>query len=215
MLKKWLAAAACAALALSARTATNDLDARVEAIVGNLTVEILGQVTQISINYMINDYSLNEEMVRKFAKLHVGSFLLSPLTNGVNAVTGESGWNITQWRSAITTSQDIVMEENNELPMIYGLDSVHGAAHLWRITAQHTLAAGVSWVFAPILEISSNPLWPRTYETFGEDPHLVTVMGEALIRDQQVNNKTAACMKHFVAYSKVNHLNGLALFDCD
>ncbi|KAE9355755.1 hypothetical protein PF008_g3913 [Phytophthora fragariae] len=118
------------------------------------------------------------------------------------------------------------MEENDGIPMVYGLDSVHGANYVLnatmfgaqinggasfnpdlvyeqgRISGQDTRAAGIPWVFGPILEVSQNPLWPRTFETFGEDPHLVTVMADAITRGLQSNNQTAACMKHFVAYSK-------------
>jgi len=31
-----------------------------------------------------------------------------------------------------------------------------------------TLAAGVPWLFSPVLGLGTNPLWPRLYETFGE-----------------------------------------------
>ena len=79
----------------------------------------------------------------------------------------------------------------------YGLDSVHGAGYILgaiilphqlsigatfsrklaadfgRIGAKDTLAAGVPWLFSPILGLGTNPLWPRLYETFGAhiQPH--------------------------------------------
>lgn len=61
------------------------------------------------------------------------------------------------------------------------------------------------WAFAPILGIATQPKWPRVFETFGEDPHLASVMGVANIRGLQgypaklcSRFKVAACMKHFV-----------------
>lgn len=55
------------------------------------------------------------------------------------------------------------------------------------------------------------PLWSRFYETFGEDPHVVSMMGAAAVSgfqgkmqsNGQINNETkvAACMKHFIGYS--------------
>jgi beta-glucosidase len=37
-----------------------------------------------------------------------------------------------------------------------------------RITAKDTRAAGIPWVFTPILDIAVHKLWPRVYETYGE-----------------------------------------------
>lgn len=37
-----------------------------------------------------------------------------------------------------------------------------------RITARDTRAAGIPWVFTPILDIAVHKLWPRVYESFGE-----------------------------------------------
>ena len=43
------------------------------------------------------------------------------------------------------------------------------------------------------------------YETFSEDPHLVSIMGAEVIKGIQgfehANMTSAACMKHFIAYS--------------
>jgi len=196
--------------------------------VENFTAEqVVGQLAQVAIFSVLNeDYSLNEDLVRYYAKLHVGSFLTTPFTNGPNEITGVVGWNVAEWRDIITRIEEIVLEENDGIPMIYGIDTVHGAGfvlnstmfgaqlngaatfnpdlvyEMGRVGAQDTRAAGMPWVFGPILELASNPLWPRTYETFGEDPHLVSVMADAVVRGLQSENQTAACMKHFVAYSK-------------
>lgn len=82
-----------------------------------------------------------------------------------------------------------------------------------RVAARDTRAAGVPWLFAPILGIATQPLWPRTYETFGEDPFLASKMGAELVKGIQASLpggeddddgeplKAAACMKHFVGYS--------------
>ncbi|RLN20710.1 hypothetical protein BBJ28_00018398, partial [Nothophytophthora sp. Chile5] len=242
MLKKWLVAICCAAVGLVACTAADDYDSQADAIVDNFTAEeVLGQLAQIAIFAVLNqDYSLNEDLVRYYAKLHVGSFLTTPFTNGPNGDV--YGWTVPEWRAIITRIQEIVMEENNGIPMVYGIDSVHGAGfvlnttlfphqingaasfnpdlvyEMGRITGQDTQAAGIPWVFGPILEIASNPLWPRTYETFGEDPYLVSVMGDAVIRGLQSNNQTAACMKHFVGYSKTptgHDQDGVQISDFD
>ncbi|GLD91846.1 hypothetical protein PINS_up000379 [Pythium insidiosum] len=207
-------------------TTHDPLDARVDAIVDALTTEdLLGHMTQVNIGSLLTGDELDERKVRAFAQARVGSFFDSPFGGGPRG-RGKVGYNATEWRRLLTRLQELSMAENGGHPILYGLDSVHGAIYvlnatifgqqinagaafnpllthaMGRITARDTLAAGVPWIFAPILEVSQNPLWARTYETFGEDPVLVSAMGEALIRGMQSTGRTAACMKHFIAYSK-------------
>ncbi|KAG2502410.1 hypothetical protein JM16_009824, partial [Phytophthora kernoviae] len=228
MFKTWFAAFCCAALGIAAGNAADDFDAQAEAIVANFTTEqVLGQLAQIAIPALLNDDgSLNETLAHDYAKLKIGSYLTMAFQNGPNEITGAYGWTVPEWRAIVTRVQEIAMEENDGIPMVYGLDSVHGANYvsnatifgaqinggatfnpdlvyeMGRIAGQDTRAAGIPWVFGPILEVSQNPLWARTLETFGEDPYLVTVMADAVTRGLQSNNQTAACMKHFVGYSK-------------
>ncbi|ETI39159.1 hypothetical protein F443_15222, partial [Phytophthora nicotianae P1569] len=154
----------------------------------------------------------------------VGSYLGLPVSDS-GEVNGKWGWTTAEMRAFVRRVQEISMEDNGGHPIIYGTDSVHGNALLLdtvffshpinaaasfnadlvyeegRINARDTLAAGVPWVFGPVLDLMHNPLWPRVYETFGEDPHLASVMGSAIIRGMQSNNQTAACMKHWIGYS--------------
>ncbi|KAG3232157.1 hypothetical protein PI124_g22755 [Phytophthora idaei] len=48
----------------------------------------------------------------------------------------------------------------------------------------------------------AHPLWARTFEAFGEDTYLNSVLGDAIIRGLESNNYTAACMKHWIVYMK-------------
>src|SRR5438094_1065973 len=75
-----------------------------------------------------------------------------------------------------------------------------------RVSAAETRAAGIPWNFSPVLDIGRQPLWPRLYETFGEDVHLASVMGAATVRGYQGDDpssptQVAACLKHYVGYS--------------
>ena len=47
-----------------------------------------------------------------------------------------------------------------------------------------------------------HPAWGRAQESFGEDPYLLGVMGEALTKG--VQNHVMACIKHFAANSIEN-----------
>ncbi|TDH64888.1 hypothetical protein CCR75_004012 [Bremia lactucae] len=214
--------------ATSAATASidNTIDARAQSIVDQFSMaEVIGQMTQLDVGIVLNtnEYTLNETLVRLYAQQYVGSYLNTAWDQPMG---NKYGWNASEFRAIVNRIQEISMEENGGHPIIYGLDSVHGANYVdnavlfpqqinggasfnpdlvfkvGQITARDTLAAGIPWVFGPILEISQSPLWPRTYETFGEDPYLASVMADAIVRGLQSHNQTAACMKHFIGYSK-------------
>ncbi|KAF0697632.1 Aste57867_11722 [Aphanomyces stellatus] len=69
------------------------------------------------------------------------------------------------------------------------------------ITGRDTNAAGIPWIFGPILDVQSAKIWPRVYETFGEDPYVVTELGREIVTGLQANNTIAACFKHFIGYA--------------
>ena len=74
------------------------------------------------------------------------------------------------------------------------------------IAAMETRAAGIPWSFSPVLDLGRQPLWPRFYETFGEDPYLAKVMGVAFVRglegtDVSSQDHVAASLKHYMGYS--------------
>ena len=75
------------------------------------------------------------------------------------------------------------------------------------IAAMETRAAGIPWSFSPVLDIGRQPLWPRFWETFGEDPYLAKVMGVAFVRGygrrrtlprRSVSRRS---LKHYMGYS--------------
>ncbi|ETN13879.1 hypothetical protein PPTG_08568 [Phytophthora nicotianae INRA-310] len=229
MIKSWLGVVCYTALVLGGNLAIADeWDAQVEEIMANFTtLDIVGQMTQISAYTLIDYYGdliFSRENMLPYAKLHVGSYL-SPPMSVMGQLNGSWGWNTSTMREFVTSVQELAMEENGGHPILYGTDSVHGNAFMLdtvyfshqinggasfnpdlvyeqgRVTARDTLAAGIPWSFAPILDISHNPLWPRTHETFGEDPYLASVMSDAIVRGMQSINHTAACMKHWIGYS--------------
>ncbi|MEU8760076.1 glycoside hydrolase family 3 N-terminal domain-containing protein [Streptomyces sp. NPDC048659] len=95
-----------------------------------------------------------------------------------------------------------------QIPLIYGVDAVHGHNNLTgstimphniglgatrdpslvertgAVTAAEVRATGVPWDFAPCLCVTHDERWGRSYEAFGEDPALVTAM-ETVIRGMQ------------------------------
>ena len=203
-------------------------DPFVEELLGKMTLEEkVGQMTQITLevvskrkddrNVQLDAAKLREAIV----KYHVGSIL----NCGGSANTFEN------WQEILTTMQDLATKETRlKIPIIYGIDSIHGANYITGatlfpqsfamsasgnvdlvteasvITARETRAAGIPWNFNPVLDMSRNPLWSRFWENYGEDPYLSASMAYAYVRAQQGDNmaagdKVAACMKHYLGYS--------------
>ena len=135
-----------------------------------------------------------------------------------------------EWRAIVTEIQDYALKTPHKIPVLYGVDAIHGATYhkdavlfpqnialaatrnpeLARLGAKATAAdvraAGIRWNFAPVLDVARQPLWARFGETYGEDPTLVGVMGCAAIKGYEedgLDKKTgvASCMKHYLGYS--------------
>lgn len=192
--------------------------------------EKIGQMVQLDIAvFMDNDEIDLEKLSQWMADFHIGSLLNSPFSFG--PINGVSGWTAKQWRKHIIDIQNVAVSTGT-LPIIYGIDSIHGATYtanatifpqqlglaatfnrdlaltMGEISSKDTRVSGIPWVFSPVLGIASQPLWARFYETFGEDPHVASVMGAALVQSYQQDpgdngfpERIAACMKHFIAYS--------------
>ena len=135
-----------------------------------------------------------------------------------------------EWRSIVTEIQDYALKTPHKIPVLYGVDAIHGATYhkeavlfpqnialaatrnpeLARLGAKATAAdiraAGIRWNYAPVLDVARQPLWARFGETYGEDPTLVGAMGCAAINGYEedgLDKKTgvASCMKHYLGYS--------------
>ena len=72
------------------------------------------------------------------------------------------------------------------------------------IIGQEARAVGINSSMSPVIDVSRDPRWGRTYETFGEDPYLVTQFGVNYIQGMQGEHKegTACIAKHFLGYSE-------------
>lgn len=209
----------------------------------------IGQMVQLDISLFVDanvpgliDY---EKLTEYITKYNIGSILNSPFS----MIPG--GWNASEWRNVIVNIQTIAKSHGSKIPILYGIDSIHGNLSLKNrfiskylflgasyvagatlfpqqlsvaatfnpsiaydagvITSKDTRAAGIPWMFSPVLGLALQPLWARFYETFGEDPYLAAQMGAEIIQgyqlkdplyDQSNPNRAAACMKHFIAVSK-------------
>lgn len=168
---------------------------KVESVLKKMTLEEkAGQMVQLTAGAFCTDDLVDTAKVRHLVKEYkIGSFLntFGP-TSRPRAVTAEQ----------IKKIQDITMEELG-IPMVYGLDMIHGATYLddatfypqevnlaatfdrsyaemmGKVTAYESRAAMTPWVFSPVMDLSRNPSWPRVWESWGEDPYLQSEMSVA------------------------------------
>lgn len=168
---------------------------KVESILKKMTLEEkVGQMVQLTAGAFCTDDLVDTAKVRHLVKEYkIGSFLntFGP-TSRPRAVTAEQ----------IKKIQDITMEELG-IPMVYGLDMIHGATYLddatfypqevnlaatfdrsyaemmGKVIAYESRAAMTPWVFSPVMDLSRNPSWPRVWESWGEDPYLQSEMSVA------------------------------------
>jgi beta-glucosidase len=198
---------------------------RVEALLSRMTLEEkVGQMTQVTLTAVaaaeqdvdghvrLDPARLREAIVEH----HVGSIL-----NVVDASLTLEGWH-----ALLTELQQVALNETRlGIPIVYGIDFVHGGNYLRTgtilphniglaatfnrelvrraavVTAEEALASGLPWNFAPVLDVGRIPLWPRYYETFGEDPFLAGVLGREATEGLQQTGPVAATIKHYLGYS--------------
>ena len=140
-----------------------------------------------------------EKMQTVFGEYRVGSIL---------NMLGTEASDLELWRKTIAQMEEASLQHNG-LPLIYGLDQVHGPTYiiggtmypqqiglaatfnpelvkeLAEMNAYETRAAGVRWCFGPSMDLSVKPSWSRVYETWGEDPYLTSVMAGAYFKGLQ------------------------------
>src|SRR5215213_6513745 len=200
---------------------------RVEELLKRMTLEEkVGQMTQLAIGMVVSgsDQSVQidpAKLEKAIVKYGVGSILN----------VSDQALTIDRWHDIIGKIQEAATKKTRlGIPVIYGIDSIHGANYVqgatlfpqeigmaatWNpelmkraseIAAMETRAAGISWSFSPVLDLGRNPLWPRFWETFGEDPYLAKVMGVAFVRglegsDVGSEQQVASSLKHYMGYS--------------
>lgn len=203
---------------------------KVKDLISKMTLEEkIGQMTQITLQAVSktqgtknSSHALDlQKLDEAITKYHVGSIL--------NVY--DVAHSIEYWHEVITKIQDVATKETRlGIPILYGIDAIHGATYTkgatlfpqainmaatfnpWlmkkagEITALEVRASGIPWDFYPVMDIGRHPLWPRFWETFGEDVFLASSIGSSYIEGAQGNNigapnKMATCLKHYLGYS--------------
>lgn len=185
--------------------------------------EKVGQMTQVTLGVVgtKTDGELDAVALKKAILYYkVGSIL---------NVTGHA-LTVDQWHKLLTQIADEAKNTRLKIPIIYGLDGIHGQTYtldatlfpqnigmaatrntalakaVTKVAAKELRASGVRWNFTPVLDIGRQPLWARFPETYGEDVFIGKTMGAAVIKayeEDGLKNITAvaSCMKHYLGYS--------------
>jgi beta-glucosidase len=121
--------------------------------------------------------------------------------------------------------QEIALESGAGIPLIFGMDVIHGhetvfpvplalstswnpslVERMARISAKEAAATGINWVFSPMVDICRDDRWGRIVEGGGEDPYLGGELAKAYIYGYQGHDanydtdEVLSCVKHYALY---------------
>ncbi|CAD5325073.1 unnamed protein product [Arabidopsis thaliana] len=172
------------------------VEARVKDLLSRMTLpEKIGQMTQI-------------ERVVTTPPVITDNFIGSVLNGGGSWPFEDA--KTSDWADMIDGYQNAALASRLGIPIIYGIDAVHGNNNVYgatifphniglgatrdadlirRIgaaTALEVRACGAHWAFAPCVAALRDPRWGRSYESYSEDPDIIC------------ENNVVACAKHFV-----------------
>jgi beta-glucosidase len=193
--------------------ATKSVDDRVAALLSQMTLaEKIGQMTQIEIGSIDAPTS---------AEFELGSIL-----NGGGGAP-KAGNTPQAWYDMVNGYQQAALGTRLGIPIIYGLDAVHGnndvvgatifpqnvgmgatndAALVTKecaATALEMNAVGIRWSFGPVIAVPQDIRWGRTFEGYSENTDLVSKLGTACVQGFQGSSLStpdtaAATLKHFI-----------------
>jgi beta-glucosidase len=197
-----------------------EIEQKISEILDSMTLDQkIGQMLQPERQF------IDPEEVKKY---HIGSVL-----SGGGSVPGDNkpeDWiamNDAYWAASMDADA-----EHLAIPIIYGVDAIHGntnvlgavvfphniglgAAHdpdlmerIAAVTAKEIAATGVDWTFAPTLAVARNDHWGRTYESYSEDPAIVSAYAARFIKGLQGDfggDKVIACAKHWIGDGATLH----------
>lgn len=172
------------------------VEVRVAAIMSRMTLEQkVGQVIQADSD------SVTPEEVKKY---RLGSVL-----SGGNSAPGPQPYaDAAAWLEAADAYFEASIDPEGvevAVPIIWGIDAVHGHANLigatvfphniglgaardpdlieqiMQITAAELAISGHDWTFAPTLAVPRDDRWGRTYEGFSEDPSIVAEYADRIV----------------------------------
>ena len=194
------------------------IPARVHDLLGRMTLrEKVGQMDQAVVglvrdktnpaNGVCNGDNTSQPQPNCLQTVLITDATGSVLSGGTDNPPGNTG---TDWANLYNTIQHYAIDHSRlHIPIIYGVDAVHGFGHptaatlfpqsigmgaTWdtqlaslagQATRNQICSVGTVWDFAPVQDVARDNRWGRTYETWGEEPALSGAMGGANISGMQ------------------------------
>ncbi|CAI0452420.1 unnamed protein product [Linum tenue] len=207
------AAAGAKPLYLKYKDPKQPVGARIKDLVKRMTLEEkIGQMVQIDLTVASSDVMKN--------------YYLGSVLSGGGSVPSPKA-SAAAWVNTVNGLQKGALSTRLGIPMIYGIDAVHGHNNVYNATifphnvglgigaatAKEVRATGIPYAFAPCIAVCRDPRWGRCYESYSEDHTIVQKMTEiipGLQGDLPANSrkgvpfvdnggtKVAACAKHYM-----------------
>jgi beta-glucosidase len=205
---------------------------RVDDLLSRMSVEEkVGQTTQperpaFSLTGTVTSNAQNQSTNNNNANF-IAAWYLGSILSGGGSVPA-NGNNPATWADMIDDFQLRALRTPLQIPLIYGIDSVHGDNNLvgatifphnigmgashdpalaeqeGHVAAAETRATGPQEAFAPCVCVARDDRWGRTYESYGEDPALASLMETSIDGFQGTtptakgaNDRVMATTKHF------------------
>jgi beta-glucosidase len=216
-MKKWLLVL-LVALTVNAEAQRTSIERRVESerlmktfIDGLMkkmtTEEKIGQLNLPGSGDIVTGQASNSDIGKKIKEGKVGGLFNIKSVEKIRAV------------------QKVAVEESRlKIPMIFGMDVIHGYETVFpiplglsctwdmaaversaRIAAIEASADGINWTFSPMVDICRDARWGRIAEGSGEDAYLGSQIAKAMVtgyqgNDLTKNNTIMSCVKHYALY---------------
>ncbi|CAM8954764.1 unnamed protein product [Rhodiola kirilowii] len=190
MLILCLSAVAQASYTAKYKDPKQPLNTRIKDLMKRMTLdEKIGQMVQI-------DRTVASTEVMK--KYKIGSVVSGGGSVPAHQATPE------MWIDMVNSFQNGSLSTRLSIPMIYGIDAVHGHSNVYNATvfphnvglgatrdpelvkrigaatALEVRATGIPYVFAPCLAVCRDPRWGRCFESYSENPDVVKAMTEII-----------------------------------
>ncbi|KAI3793690.1 hypothetical protein L1987_36310 [Smallanthus sonchifolius] len=166
------------------------LNVRIKDLIGRMTLgEKIGQMTQVDRSVATPDVMRN--------------YFIGSLLSGGGSVPAKEASPET-WINMVNDFQRGSLSTRLGIPMIYGIDAVHGNSNVYNATifphniglgvtrdselvkkigaatALEVRATGINYAFAPCVAVCRDPRWGRCFESYSEDPNIVRQMTEII-----------------------------------
>jgi beta-glucosidase len=209
--------------AVSLPNKDHEAERRLDALIASMSLaQKVGQIVQGDIASVTPD---------DVARYHLGSIL----NGGSSAPKGDDFGPASDWLEAADAYWEASMRTDGKLPRVpvmWGSDAVHGhnniigatlfphniglgaarnpelMRQIGEITAKELRVTGLDWTFALTIAVARDDRWGRTYESFAEDPALVTAYARSFVEGLQGRRgdpdwlrgqHVIATAKHFIA----------------